>query len=453
MTRLKLCAAATFIIVSATTLAAQAVDSDGPQWPNVQFDGPRVNSRPAFVDPKQVEDRILGRKPDVVVPKSRDTARSNSVPRPAAAVNPVADGLDANASARWPTLPPQKQPSPFAFETGARYWFSGGTMRFGFANGSPLFGSPTSTLDWSGLSAHSGEVFARLDHVPSGVFVKGVVGHGSIRSGHIDDRDFLAGQFKFSDTTSDVTGGAFSFAMFDVGWAFFPSPEIRLGVFAGYHYWRESVTANGVLCNQASVPGCAVGTAVVGFDIPALRYEPTWHALRIGIEGKVWIDNRWSVNGEIAGVPYASLQNKDSHLLRQSFADLGPAPNIITDSKYAYGVEAEVLMNYAVTPNIEIGGGLRYWGAGLAERRCPFRTGLLDRHQFAEQFRSAAVWRPGARQRQILNAGGQPPRIAGMHSVALHERHERHERPARRSPENRSRAAQSDRWRRRRQRG
>ena len=104
-----------------------------------------------------------------------------------------------------------------------------------------------------------------------------------------------------------------------------------------------------------------------------LRYEPTWHAVRIGVEGKVWIDKRWSVNGEIAGVPYASLQNKDSHLLRQSFADLGPAPNIITDSKYAYGVEAEVLVNYAVTPNIEIGGGLRYWG--LASRSGDIRFG------------------------------------------------------------------------------
>ena len=37
------------------------------------------------------------------------------------------------------------------------------------------------------------------------------------------------------------------------------------------------------------------------------------------------------------GIPFATLQNKDSHLLRQSSADLGPAPNIITDSREAYG--------------------------------------------------------------------------------------------------------------------
>ena len=54
--------------------------------------------------------------------------------------------------------------------------------------------------------------------------------------------------------------------------------------------------------------------------------------------------------------------NKDSHLLRQSMADLGPAPNVITDSTYAFGVEAELFVNYAITPNIEIGTGVRYWG-------------------------------------------------------------------------------------------
>ena len=93
-----------------------------------------------------------------------------------------------------------------------------------------------------------------------------------------------------------------------------------------------------------------------------LRYQPTWHAARIGFTGKIAITDRLSFSAEIAGIPYASVQNKDSHLLRQSFADLGPAPNVITNSRYAVGGEAELILNYAVTPNIEIGVGGRYWG-------------------------------------------------------------------------------------------
>src|SRR5215204_2663622 len=70
---------------------------------------------------------------------------------------------------------------PFRFEAGLRYWYSKGDTKFGFANGNPFFGNPTSTLDWDGVPAHSGEVFARLDHRPTGLFVKGVLGGGNIK--------------------------------------------------------------------------------------------------------------------------------------------------------------------------------------------------------------------------------------------------------------------------------
>jgi outer membrane protease len=274
-------------------------------------------------------------------------------------------GINADvtgSTARWPAVPAEKQPSPFVFEAGARYWYSSGSIKFGFANGNPLFGNPTSTLDWSGLHAHSGEAFARLDHIPSGAFVKGVVGLGSIVDGRIEDRDFLTGQLEFSNTTSDVKDGNLRFAIVDLGWVYAPIHNLRFGVFAGYHYWNEKATAYGVLCNPTVLVLCPAGTVPVGFDTAVLVYEPTWHAVRIGFEGKYIIDNRWSVNGEISAIPYASLQNKDSHLLRQIPADLGPAPNIIADSNYAYGIEAELFVNYALTPNIEISGGVRYWG-------------------------------------------------------------------------------------------
>jgi hypothetical protein len=331
---------------------------DGPQWPNVRLDGydmASVNPRPAFVDPQQVEDRIMG--PGAL---AKSNVASTAAPGlPASAADGV-DTITTGSTARWPTLPAEKQPSPFIFEAGARYWYSSGSMNFGFTNGNPLFGSPTSTLDWLRLTGHSGEAFARLDHIPSGVFVKGVFGLGVIGDGSIVDKDFFTGQFKFSDTTSDVTSGRMSFAMFDVGWAFYPVPDIRVGFFAGYHYWNERVTANGLLCNQVSFFGCsAPGVMLVGYETEVFHFEPTWHVARLGFESKIMFADRWSFSGEVAAVPYAALQNKDSHLLR---TDLGPSPNIITDSRYAFGVEAELFVNYAVTPNIEISGGVRYWG-------------------------------------------------------------------------------------------
>ncbi len=279
-------------------------------------------------------------------------------------------GYDANASvaARWPNLLPEKPVSPFAFEVGTRYWYSSGQMKFGFANGNPFFGVPTSTLDWLGLNAHSGELFARIDHKPTGFFVKGVAGLGALVDGEIIDRDFSLGQFTFSDTTSNVKDGSLKFAMFDVGWGYSPIGGVKLGFFVGYHYWYEKVTAYGLICNQPSFLGCTFpGEVQVGFDTATLRYQPTWHAARIGFTGQIAITERLSFSAELAGIPYASVQNKDSHLLRQDFADLGPAPNVIANSRYAIGGEAELMLNYAVTPNIEIGVGGRYWG--LTARR------------------------------------------------------------------------------------
>jgi hypothetical protein len=122
------------------------------------------------------------------------------------------------------------------------------------------------------------------------------------------------------------------------------------------------------VCNQASILGCTFpGEVQVGFDTAVLAYQPTWHAARIGFIGQIALTERLSFSAEIAGIPYASVQNKDSHLLRQSFVDLGPAPNVIANSRYALGGEAELMLNYAVTPNIEIGAGGRYWG--LTARR------------------------------------------------------------------------------------
>ena len=322
------------------------VATDQPQWPNIAPDKlpePLINPNPAFLDADQVANRILG------LP---DTSAMPDV---------------TGSTPRWPELPSERRPSDFSFEVGARYWYSWGNISFAFSNGSPFFGSPTSTLDWHDLNAHSGEAFARIDHKPTGLFVKGLIGLGTINTGQIEDRDFLFDQIKFSDTTSDVRNGHLMYGMFDVGWAYWPVPDIRVGVFAGYHYWRESVTAFGVRCNDTGtfINICGPGGSVpISFDVASLRYEPIVHAFRLGVEGKAAITDRWSVSGEIALVPYVALQNNDSHLLRQTPDDLGPAPNVITKTTYAFGLEAELFFNYAVTPNIVLGAGARYWGVG-----------------------------------------------------------------------------------------
>ncbi len=171
MTRWKAGIAVVFGLAVLGSLAARGAERDfagGPQWPNVELDAPqwpslqaddleapRVNPRPSFLDPQEVEDRIMGRKP-------RAAAKASAAPDR----DIVTNGVRANpVDTRWPKVPPERLISPFVFEAGARYWYSSGSMNFGFTNGNPLFGNPTSTLDWRGLTAHTGEGFVRVDHI------------------------------------------------------------------------------------------------------------------------------------------------------------------------------------------------------------------------------------------------------------------------------------------------
>jgi outer membrane protease len=394
VTRFSLCTAVT-IALAMTTAAARAADryadpqwpaveGSDAQWPNVRTEdlpSSRPNPRPAFIDRDQVPANPIATKPAMHAPTIaaeifKDNAKESVKQSASETIKPEVTG----STAQWPKLREDPKPSPFAFEAGARYWYSSGNYRFAFSNGIPGYGTPTSTLDWKNMDGHSGEVFARLDHKPSGFFIKGMGGGGAITSGYIDDKDFFSAQAKFSDTRSDVQNGNLTFAMVDIGWAYSPTGGVKLGVFAGYHYWNEKATAYGLLCKQQQPAlGCPqVGDVTIPYDVAVLQYEPTWHAVRIGIEGKFAIDDRWSVSGEIAAIPYAVVQNKDSHLLRQSSSDLGPAPNIITDSRYAYGVETELFVNYAVTRNIEIGAGVRYWGLFSRDGNTHFGPDFAD---------------------------------------------------------------------------
>ena len=257
----------------------------------------------------------------------------------------------------------ERDPSPFSFEAGARYWYSVGQNRFAFASNIFPAGNPTSTLDWDSIQGHSGEGFFRIDHHPTHLYVKGLAGGGILKGGNMDDLDFLVSQINFSNTTSAVDGNNLAYAMIDFGYAFeVPQEGIRLGAFVGYHYWHERMTAFGVRCNGDQVGNAlcgAPGSVQVPFSTPVDIFDTTWNALRIGGDAKIELYDRWTISVDVAVVPYARVINNDSHLLR---TDLGPTPNIITNGWTGVGGEADAFIHYKVLPHFELGVGARYWG-------------------------------------------------------------------------------------------
>ena len=389
MTRILVSLAAAVAGASLLLTASQAAErrparDGGPQWPSVTVDeGPQWPNVPGTAGPVPEHLDVTAsprtRRPSLAEgggpqwPNVPDTEASDRAERTAAAKKAL-DELDFTGSIdeRWPKLQSAERPATFGFDVGTRYWYSSGSIKFAFDNMS--LGNPTSTLDWHNMTAHSGEIFARLDHKPSGLFVKGVTGMGKIKGGNFQDMDFLSDQSVFSDTDSRVNGDNFKFATIDFGYSFSPTPGMRIGGFIGYHFWREKVVADGLQCNQQNIFGtCPPGGVVIPYGTPVIEYEATWHALRVGVEGSMRFAERWSVAAELAAVPWAKLQNKDSHLFRD---DLGPVPNIFSDSTAGFGLQAELFVNYEITPNIEIGAGVRYWGLMVNRGNVHFGPGF-----------------------------------------------------------------------------
>jgi len=239
-------------------------------------------------------------------------------------------------------------------ELGLRYWLSTGENKHAHnAQGLvPSLGNPTSVLLYENLDAHVLEVFGR-QRFARDWFYKGTLGLGVITTGSFDDEDYNAGQVKFSDTTSSVSDGWLAYGTIDVGhqWVL-KEGAVNLGVFAGFSQWTEQVEASG-LTVTVGPPGS------IDRSVKVIENKLTWQALRIGFAGQ-WIFGRARLAADMALIPYARYRNEDSHLLRQSPNDLGPAPNILLEGD-GRGVQLDAEFGYQIGKRTVAALGWRYW--------------------------------------------------------------------------------------------
>jgi hypothetical protein len=259
-------------------------------------------------------------------------------------------------------------------ELGMRYWLSTGETRIAHdasGPGSP-FGNPTSVLTYENLDAHSVELFGRT-LLGRSVFLKGLIGVGTITTGSFDDEDYFRGQVKFSDTTSSITEGSLGYGSIDAGYQWvLKGGAINLGVFGGFSQWTEEYEASGA--------SSTVGTIEINNSIKVITNKVRWRALRVGFAGQFNV-GRARLSLDVAAVPYAQYYNEDSHHLRAQPAGsspgaLGPVPNII-DSGEGWGVQLDAEARYEIARRTELGIGLRYW-------RMEADSGTSDFHHFSD---------------------------------------------------------------------
>lgn len=245
-------------------------------------------------------------------------------------------------------------PASFTTDIGVRFWYGRVTTA------KDLFDVPgsakVSRLTYSDLNLYAGEAFSRMDF-NSGWFLKGYFGLGGLWNGRLKDEDFEPFIVPYSATTSQQREGSLIYGSGDLGFKLVRGPDFHVGMFAGYHFLRDSVQAFG--CGQI-----ASNPSVCGGGIPdayrVITQHNTWQALRVGLEAAYEIDNRWKFSIDGAYLPYVWLAGSDTHWLR-----LGNQPGDfggpIPEDGNGWGYQVDAFIAYRLTEALSLGLGGRYW--------------------------------------------------------------------------------------------
>ncbi len=221
---------------------------------------------------------------------------------------------------------------------------------------SATLGDPASVLEYEDVDTTVLE-FAAWVPLPASFFVRGYIGLGVIQigDGNLRDDDFFAGQVLSSSTDSVIAHTDVFYVTLDVGRPILSGPSGSLSPIVGFQYWREEYEAFGVFNRLTGVQTVPTSTAVITNKVE-------WLSIRLGAIALIRLTPPpgLSLSIDAVFIPFTDMHNDDSHLLRTSPADLGPAPNIIMDGS-GWGFQGDAKLGYEIIPDLIPSIGFRYW--------------------------------------------------------------------------------------------
>ncbi len=253
-------------------------------------------------------------------------------------------------------------------EFGGRYWYSSGRTQLDLygITGSTSSSTLLSRLTYTGLQAHSGEVFGRVEHL-SGFFVKGFAGGGAITTGKLQDEDFPPGIVPYSSTNSDQRDGRLAYATIDGGWTW-RSETSKLGFFVGYNYFHQLVNAFGCTQTASNPDICA---PAIPASVSVITDEYNWNAIRLGFNGQWRFWGGFAVDLDFAWLPHAWLDASDTHWLR-SFSVPEPGWSGFSN------VQIDALLRYQFVNGFSVGIGGRFWNIDTSFGQALFNESSLS---------------------------------------------------------------------------
>ena len=140
---------------------------------------------------------------------------------------------------------------------------------------------------------------------------------------------------------------------------------------------------------------------------PILTQDETWQSLRVGVSAVATIWDRWGINGDVAYLPYAQYSGLDSHWQRTPTA-------FYPQTGTSRGVQAELILTYLVTENIELGIGGRYWAMWTTSASSELRWRVQYEHGRGIHHKPAVSIYRQRRALRHLRANELPVRPASL---------------------------------------
>jgi outer membrane protease len=247
-------------------------------------------------------------------------------------------------------------PASFAGDFGLRLWLGHAKTAKNLydTTGTQLL----SRLTYDNFTIFTGETYSRFDF-NTGWFLKGYVGGGALWDGKLKDEDFPPGISPYSATLSAHKNSSPAYGSVDGGFKLIWGPDFHVGLYAGYHFLRETMNAYGCGEIAANPEVCTGGIPDV---VKVITQVNNWHSVRVGVDAAVEID-RLKLSLDAAFVPYAHLSGADAHWLRidPTATLLGAFTGPVPEDGHGWGYQLDGFLSYRVNDVLSIGAGGRYW--------------------------------------------------------------------------------------------
>lgn len=260
------------------------------------------------------------------------------------------------------------------FRAGIRYVYSkgGGSVTTGgtVIKGTSLAGD---TSDFSD-SAHSGELYLRIDDYSTNTYLKAVGGYS------------MALDADYSNTYGSGSTQAGKISSFKADFGYMPiemgddEGGLKLGGFVGYQYLQEAQqlgAANFTPIKTGSEISWTPGASNYFVPVDYAKHGLNINALRLGVTGEAKL-GPFDVEAEIAAIPYAQISGVLGYHGFDKIVNGNLTTYKATASKFdgsGWGGEAELTLGYKINDNFSIRAGGR---ASYIEAKGDLAYGLAD---------------------------------------------------------------------------